>query len=324
MSNLISKLVKEISEKKEINEIKKDEDLIIHEPIRSGLSDIVSAYVKKENPDLSEKIKYGYKEILANKTSIFDYTVSLISIWFLLYFAQNFIINNIKTGGLTAYLLAFVSILIALIVCYYIANDIIGLFKINKLEKFRNNIQSFINTENVIELKNFLKQYCKSDLSFCNKIENVNNCDKLLKIFEKDILNQKDKKADEIIKKYAFLTSGATILTAKAWIDFMIMQIFFAKLIIDLAKLYNINIGLFSFIKLLYIGLIGASFSSLTTSIVAAISTNDLTKKAMEFTTTTYIVAHLGLKVKYAIRPIVVTDDDVSVSKTIKLIFNQK
>ena len=35
-----------------LNEIKKDEDLIIHEPIRSGLSDIVSAYVKKENPDL--------------------------------------------------------------------------------------------------------------------------------------------------------------------------------------------------------------------------------------------------------------------------------
>lgn len=322
MNDIFSELVQEITSKNKDNRRnsdKNDKDVL---PIKSQINCAIKQNTQEEINDISEKVKYGYREIIKRKISIFDYLFPILSVWFLLYFFQNFVINNFENTGFISYIFAFVSGIISLMLLYEVVNDTIGIVKINSLEKFRNNLQLMVNSNDIEALKKFIKSYCKDDKGFHKKIEKTNDCDYLIKLFEKDILNKKDKEADNIIKKYAFLTSGATVLSSKAWIDFIIMQMFFAKLIVELAKLYNINIGIFTFIKLVYIGLIGSSFSSLTSNIFASLVPNEIAKKTGEFTITTYIVAHLGIKVKYAIRPVIISEDDVSILKTIKLILN--
>ena len=146
MTNAISELVKEITEMNETKNNDKDSKLIENEPIKSNLGNIISDCIRNEQNQVAEKIKYGYKEILANKSIFFDYTVSLISVWFLLYFTQLFVVRNIETGSIIGYTFAIASVLLLLVICYVVTNDVLGLIKINRLENFRNNIQSLINS----------------------------------------------------------------------------------------------------------------------------------------------------------------------------------
>ncbi len=133
-----------------------------------------------------------------------------------------------------------------------------------------------------------------------------------------------DEQADKVIKEYALLSSGATVLSSKAWLDIVITQIFFSKLVIDLAKIYNVKLGICSFIKLSYIGLIGSSYSTITTNILNSFIPVEIVKKTGEISISMVIIAQLGLKIKYAIRPIIAAENDFSLTKTIKLILGIK
>ena len=181
-----------------------------------------------------------------------------------------------------------------------------------------------VNKNDVIGLKTLLISYQPISTKQKEAIVKCTTCSSVIAKYEKEVTKSYDEQADKVIKEYALLSSGATVLSSKAWLDIVITQIFFSKLVIDLAKIYNVKLGICSFIKLSYIGLIGSSYSTITTNILNSFIPVEIVKKTGEISISMVIIAQLGLKIKYAIRPIIAAENDFSLTKTIKLILGIK
>lgn len=243
-----------------------------------------------------------------SKLSIF---ILLLFTWFVLDCAYDYVefVKSLSFTNIFGILSAIVSLVLITALVYFLVNDILGIITLNQQQEFREEVNNLIKSGKVEELKELLLNY---------KLTKPNHKKKLMELFEQPakggeivahyeevVLKSIDKKVNKTINKYSLLSSGANLISNKTWLDFIITQLIFSKMLIDIAKEYNIKLGICTFSKIMTMGLIGSSVSTLATKILgSAINSVPVLNKFTEIAVPAVIMRHLGLKLKYAIRPI--------------------
>ncbi|MDR1694946.1 MAG: YcjF family protein [Lactobacillaceae bacterium] len=235
----------------------------------------------------------------------------LVFSWFILNLLYNYIsyIQNLSFANLLGIPIAIVSFLVIALLIYFLINDIIGVITLNEQQSFRNKVNKLITDKNINGLKNALLNHKLTTSKLKKKLSDLfagtEDEKAIIENYENLILKQTDKEIDAVINKYAGLSSAANLISSKMWLDFLITQIIFSRMLIDIAKIYRIKLGLCSFFKLMLAGLMGVSVSALTTNLIGK-----LVKKipiigvASDIVIPALVMKQLGLKIKYTIRPI--------------------
>lgn len=235
----------------------------------------------------------------------------LVFSWFILNLLYNYVsyIQNLSFTNVLGVPIAIVSFLVIGLLVYFLVNDIIGVITLNEQQAFRDKVSKLISNGDIKGLKNALLNHkltgSKQKKKLADAFKDTEDENLIIENFENIILKQTDKEIDSAINKYAGLSSAANLISSKMWLDFLITQIIFSRMLIDIARIYHIKLGICSFMKLMLAGLMGVSVSALTTNIIGKVVKKiPVIGVVSDIVIPVLVMKQLGLKIKYTIRPI--------------------
>jgi len=244
-----------------------------------------------------------------NKIILF---VLMILAWFILnmtlqywQYMQNLLSSNLILGVPIALL----SLCILLFLAWFWLNDVRGIVSLHRRQEIQKQIFDLINADDANGLKKCLLSTVKKDDPCRSRLEScwkeAATINDIIEIYQKTVLAGRDCQADLIILKYAALSGGANVVSSKAVLDFVITQILYSKMVIEIAKTYGIRLGVCSFFKLMALGIAGAFFSGVVTGIIEKFIHQMFAKITGEAVSSVLIMVQLGFRIKFALRPVV-------------------
>lgn len=253
-------------------------------------------------------IDEGNSNLKYSKIIIFSL---LVFTWFILNLLYNYVsyIQDLSFTNILGLPIAIVSFLVIALLIYFLVNDIIGVVTLNQQQSFRDKTSKLISDNDVNGLKNALLNHkltgSKQKKKLSDAFSETEDEKYIIEHYENIVLKQTDKEIDKVINKYAGLSSAANLISSKLWLDFLITQIVFSRMLVDIAKIYHIKLGIFSFIKLMMAGLMGVSVSAITTNLIGKVVKKiPVIGVVSDIIIPALVMKQLGLKIKYAIRPI--------------------
>lgn len=278
--------------------------------------------VKKSILSVADKTVNTYKkttEVIAISDEILEKKISnkiaifflLVFLWIILHVFYSFTqyIMEISYWNIFGLASVLVGSVVMLCLGWFVICDICGIVTIYKYGDFRRTTNRLIQEEKIEELKKYLLTYPEITKQQIDKLNicwyNHHNIDNILKDYTEVVLIDKDDEIDKVINQYTILSASLNTVSQKVWLDSIITMYFYFKIVIAIAKIYNIKIGVCSFVKLITFGFIGTGLSSITQKVIA-----DSTKKVPVFGIITeglsngVAIRTLGKNIQNSIRPV--------------------
>lgn len=269
-----------------------------------SLSDFWHNLVKRETTYLAPASNIKYNKAV--------WLVLMLFAWFLLDMILNYwqYLQSVFAGSIIIGVpILLLSLSVFAFLLYFLFNDVRGIVSLHQRQEIQREIYDLIQAKNVPALKKRLlstvgaDRACREKLEECwNHSAGINN---IIDIYQQTVLAERDCKADMIILKYAALSGGANVVSSKAVLDFIITQMLYSKMVVEIAKTYGIRLGICSFLKLMSLGIVGAFFSGLITGIIEKFIHQMFAKITGEAVSSALIMAQLGFRIKFALRPVV-------------------
>jgi len=200
-------------------------------------------------------------------------------------------------------------------IVYAFLKDILGVVSLKRVRKTRNLVDFYVQSGKVKELKRLLlsldgaKPY-KKQLKYMLNSDMTTK--ELVQSYEQIVLETQDKKVHLTIHKYSKIAALANGASNNTTLDFWINLYCFCRILSEIAKIYQVKLGVTSLLKLLSAGcLVSYSASKLTNTIGDGLASLTpikslswiITTVSQVFLSNKFIRAY-GYWLKYTLRPV--------------------
>lgn len=219
--------------------------------------------------------------------------------------------------------IAITSLVITFFIGYFLIKDILGITSLRQTENTKQKIDKYVEEGNYEELENYLlslkiSEIKKSQLK--TALQKQNSALDMAIIYERMILQERDNKVHEIICVYRNKVIIGNGVSGSSILDFMVNLYCFYKILLEIARVYKIQLGLISVLRILGTGCLVCYAVSKTTNLLGKVasecirgaglleySANVLSASVtavVQAITSGFSMQIYGYWLKYALRPI--------------------